>query len=631
MHNFNSLIHFIPGRAANLVSSNSTARAVHGRIISLKKLQARVTDLLMLLVITISLGFSDSVAAEVILYGTSTGFGSGGGQGGPGGPGSGTGGGGRSQFHRVDINTGETTELSADIGYGGDANGLAVDSNDVSYAGTGGRGPNDIGRGESPTLLFTIDPMGIGSPAIGPLGIEFGPPQSEGEGPGDGDFHQFGSLRQSIPGWSFDPLSGQLYGITGRGSQLFIADTESGIATRIGTPCDSPEIGAPRGNCRRGNAIAFDDVGINDPLGTLFWGNDVEIAELDPSDGSIVGSPVALDFSVFGPPANPDVPFRVVAMDYHPVTGDLYAAVQQGQADASPPATSTLSILDPRAGTFTIVGEVDSTGVKLDGIAFTSPDYIPPPECHITLDKGRYTDGDKVIADVLRLANPGGARVKTEIKFWMHKPDKPPKSVFNLGGFGGIKLPAGMDVDFGPIKLIRKITPNTPRGTYEFSCRLLDPITGELLWEDRNFFDVEDPAPPPGPIMITEDVWTIDLVDAGLGIYSIFMIADVSPLTVDDLQGLGGRLVWDKTEVILCDDPTFPPVLDNRFISIREVGDGFLKIGDGFQSDTQGEGCGINEKMAAAFEKLGVPNEACVSVTTGGVEYEYCAPLNEIQ
>ena len=301
----------------------------------------------------------------VILYGTSTGFGSGGGQGGSGGPGSGTGGGNVSQFHRIDIATGMTTEISMDIGYGGDVGGLATDLNNVLFAGTGGRGPNSLGRGTSPTMLFTIDPVtGLGSPAIGPLGIEFGPGMGSLS---TGDFDQFGSLRQSISGWSFDPISGDLYGMTGRGSQLFTADTTTGLATRIGTPC----VPDPS-RCRRGNAIAFDDVGVNNPLGTLFWANDVEIAELDPTSGLIIGSPVGLDFTPFGPPANQDAGFRVVAMDYHPLTGELYAAVQQGGADVSPPAKSTIAILDPLAGIFTIVGEIDSTGVKLDGIAFAT-------------------------------------------------------------------------------------------------------------------------------------------------------------------------------------------------------------------------------------------------------------------
>jgi hypothetical protein len=331
---------------------------------------------------TVELGFtialtvsSPPLVSEVILYGTSTGFGSGGGGGGTGGPGSGTGGGNFSQFHRVDIATGVATEISMDIGFGGDVGGLAANSNNVLFAGKGGRGPNDDGRTPSPTLLFTIDSVtGLGNPAIGPLGIEFGPPNLDSAALGN--FDQFGSLRQNISGWSFDPLSGDLYGMAARGSQLFVADTTTGVATRVGTPCDSPVIGVPGGPCRRGNAIAFDDVGVNNPPGTLFWANDVEVAELDPASGLIIGIPAGLDFSVFGPPADPDAPFRVVAMDFHPLTGDLYTAVQQGQADASPPAKSTLAILDPLVGTFTIVGVIDSTGVKLDGIAFTHPGTI---------------------------------------------------------------------------------------------------------------------------------------------------------------------------------------------------------------------------------------------------------------
>ena len=64
-------------------------------------------------------------------------------------------------------------------------------------------------------------------------------------------------------------------------------------------------------------------------------------------------------------------------MDFHPLTGDLYAAVQRGaEHPGSNPPTSTLAILDPLGGTFTIVGAIDSNGVKLDGIAFvvTAPE-----------------------------------------------------------------------------------------------------------------------------------------------------------------------------------------------------------------------------------------------------------------
>jgi hypothetical protein len=169
---------------------------------------------------------------------------------------------------------------------------------------------------------------------------------------------------------SFHP-DGTLYGMAARGSQLFTVDTATGVATRIGAACDSPQIGAPGGFCRRGNAIAFD------PLGTLFWANDVEIAELDPSTGLIVGVAIPLDFTPFGTPTDPDAGFRVVGMVFHPLTGELYASVLQRQFQDSPPARATLAILDPWTGTFDIIGQVDGTGVKLEGIAFTpAPDHF---------------------------------------------------------------------------------------------------------------------------------------------------------------------------------------------------------------------------------------------------------------
>ena len=81
----------------------------------------------------------------------------------------------------------------------------------------------------------------------------------------------------------------------------------------------------------------------------------------------------------------------------------------------------------------------------------------------------------------------------------------------------------------------------------------------------------------------------------------------------------------------MCADPTYPPELQGKFISIRDVGDGFLRIGDGFQSNTQGPGCDINTAMQNAFDEFGLPNNACLSVRSGDINYEFCAPLNIIQ
>lgn len=315
-----------------------------------------------LLLACLTLVFS-SPAAAVVLYGTSTGFGTGGNanNAGGGGAGPGTGPGNFSQFHQIDLNTGVATQISSDIGYGGDVGGLAADSNNVLYAGSGGRGPNNLGRVVDESQFFTIDPVtGLGNPVIGPLGIEFAP------------FDQFGSRRQNIAGWSFDPNSGDLYGMTGRGAQLFVADLNTGAATRIGTPCPA-DPGGNATSCGRGNAIAFD------PAGSLLWSNGFELLELDPTTGQGTGPGTILDYDVFGNPNDPNAPFRVVAMDFHPLTGELYTAVQQGVAGNSDPILSTLAILDPSLGTFNIIGSVDGTGTKLNGIAFVNPNPVPVP------------------------------------------------------------------------------------------------------------------------------------------------------------------------------------------------------------------------------------------------------------
>ena len=104
--------------------------------------------------------------------------------------------------------------------------------------------------------------------------------------------------------------------------------------------------------------------------------------------------------------------------------------------------------------------------------------------------------------------------------------------------------------------------------------------------------------------------WSITLDTHGAGIHTVFMIADVSPLAVDEVEDLGGRLVWEETEVELCG------------ISIRGGGDGSLLIGDGFQT-TECADAGLE----TAFDDFDLPETACLFVRTGGLEHEYCAPL----
>ena len=108
--------------------------------------------------------------------------------------------------------------------------------------------------------------------------------------------------------------------------------------------------------------------------------------------------------------------------------------------------------------------------------------------------------------------------------------------------------------------------------------------------------------------------WGITLDDAGQGVHSVFMVVDFGPVPEGDVESTSGRLIWPETEVDLC------------ATEIRAAGDGFLHVGDIFQTT---EGCGNNPTaIQDAFEEYGLPERACVAATFGGADHEYCEPLN---
>ena len=78
------------------------------------------------------------------------------------------------------------------------------------------------------------------------------------------------------------------------------------------------------------------------------------------------------------------------------------------------------------------------------------------------------------------------------MKVWIGTPipGLPALSIFNVGADGSFVISPGFDQDFGPLPLFL-VSADLPRGTYEFSSRMLNPITGELLSEDLNPFEIQ--------------------------------------------------------------------------------------------------------------------------------------------
>lgn len=215
---------------------------------------------------------------------------------------------------------------------------------------------------------------------------------------------------------------------------------------------------------------------------------------------------------------------------------------------------------------------------------------------------------------------------------------KPSTSTVNF--IAGTVEPNGATVDLGlggRVQIYVKTA--SPSG----SAHVLLDIVGYTIdhgHDDRYYTESEVdamiaaiPEGPPGSlgtatvpaITFTPAAWTISGV--GPGVHDIWMVADVSPLTADEVEVLGGRLVWEEVEIDLCAVPDFTGSFDG--IGIRSFGDGFLQIGDGFQTDGQYTGCPINDAMQSAFDLYGPPLTACLSVdaTAGDVGIEYCAPL----
>ena len=108
------------------------------------------------------------------------------------------------------------------------------------------------------------------------------------------------------------------------------------------------------------------------------------------------------------------------------------------------------------------------------------------------MSQAGYIDGETVTASTFRLANPAAEPVAVELKVWIGTPipGLSAHSLFNLGTDGSFVVPASLDQELGPFPLF-PVSADLPRGDYEFSSRMLHPITGELLSEDLNPFLIQ--------------------------------------------------------------------------------------------------------------------------------------------
>jgi hypothetical protein len=129
------------------------------------------------------------------------------------------------------------------------------------------------------------------------------------------------------------------------------------------------------------------------------------------------------------------------------------------------------------------------TGGRLDVRFTVGPEAEARPRCIVEMTATGYGFGDVVTAARLEVANQH-ATTPVELKMWLRLPDRREVPVYNAGADGSVAAPESASHNFGPLDVMG-VDDATPRGLYEFGCRLLNPTTGEQLNEDSDLFEVQ--------------------------------------------------------------------------------------------------------------------------------------------
>ena len=161
-------------------------------------------------------------------------------------------------------------------------------------------------------------------------------------------------------------------------------------------------------------------------------------------------------------------------------------------------------ILDPITGrvlsedinSFTIQDTLTTSSLPpvsaIDPASCVAPIVPGFPVLLIELSQPNYVNGETATASTYRMVHSRAEDSAVELKVWLGTPipGLPAHSISNLGADGSFVIPAGLNQELGPLPLF-PVDANLQRGTYEFSSRIVHPVTGELLSEDLNFFGIE--------------------------------------------------------------------------------------------------------------------------------------------
>jgi hypothetical protein len=156
----------------------------------------------------------------------------------------------------------------------------------------------------------------------------------------------------------------------------------------------------------------------------------------------------------------------------------------------------------PQLQTFTFTGFTDLISVSMQqgiysagtGFQFDNVVLTGGPSsgvlCETAVNQNAYSNGESVQLSTLRFANLGNTVAATEIKVWLGLPGGTNVTFVNAGADGSIALSPGLDINLGPVTLFQ-VNAAFPRGGYEISCRLLEPVTGKVIASNLRSFVVQ--------------------------------------------------------------------------------------------------------------------------------------------
>jgi hypothetical protein len=231
--------------------------------------------------------------------------------------------------------------------------------------------------------------------------------------------------------------AGGCEGITSDGTNLYIGNGVDSTIYKVNSAGSVLNSFASPGTSGGADGLGFN----HNANALIVLGYDGIVYELNPSSGAVIGTPIPLASGEYNGGAFDGVNFWVANS-----TAGKIQAIDVGAATA--------------------------------------------PILQITMNKSTYIDGDTITASEFRLQNLGTTPTVCELKVWLGVPGIAPISVLNLGADGSFTIPAGFNQNFGPLNLLT-VSSGLPRGAYEFSSRVLNPVMGNILSEDLNPFVIQ--------------------------------------------------------------------------------------------------------------------------------------------